>query len=164
MGKIVMIVSLAVTAFMLIVTAGAIYAYRDTSVAAAAPAPTQAATEAPAPLQMVAAPAAPTVVSEVSPQDAASIAAKFLNRTDLYSVELADLQGVRTYKITFTSGDVVFVGLTGQVISSVAPPPPAAPAVVVVSGGGGGGHHRGGGGWRGRRRWWRGWGRRRRRT
>jgi uncharacterized membrane protein YgcG len=146
MGKVVMIVSLAVTAFMLIVTAGAIYAYRDTSTAVVVP--TQPAAQAAAPLQMVAAPAAPTVIADVSPQDAASIAAKFLNRTDLYSVELADLQGVQTYKITFTSGDVVYVGLKGQVISSAPPPAPVAPAVVVSStggGGGGGGHHGGGG-------------------
>jgi uncharacterized membrane protein YgcG len=145
MGKVVMVISVAVTAFVLTITAGAVYNYRNQAAAAVANQPAAQPTSV---VQMVvAAPAvaaAPPEVANVSPQDAASIAAKFLNRTDLYSVELADLEGKQSYKVTFTSGDIVFVGLNGQVLAST-PPPPAA-VVASSGGGGGGGHHHGGGG------------------
>jgi hypothetical protein len=86
--------------------------------------------------------AAPAPVS-VAPQDAASIAAKALNRTDLYSVELATYQGVQAYKVTFSSGDIVYVSLTGQVLGTE---PPPAPILVTQSGGGSSRHGGGGGG------------------
>ncbi len=150
MGKIVMTISAGITAFVLALTAGAVYVSRNltTTVAVA-----QASTSQP-PVSMQAAPvadvasSAPTVAANVAAQDAASIAAKYLNRTDLYSVELADFQGTQAYKVTFSSGDIVIVSLQGQVLSATPPPPPQ---VVTVSGGGGGGggggkHQSGGGG------------------
>ncbi len=139
MGRVVLPISAGITAFVLAITAGIIYAYRtlSASTASSAQSPTSVV------MLQVAAVATPTEAPDVSPQEAASIAAKFLNRSDLYSVELADLQGVQTYKVTFSSGDVVFVGLKGAVLSSVAPPPPT---VITVTSGGGGGHRHGGGG------------------
>src|SRR5512135_871722 len=106
MGKLVITISAAVTAFIMALTAGAIYAYRTMSSSSTT---TQApVSQVSAPLQLAALPtAAPTAVPNVSAQDAAAIAAKFLNRTDLYSVELADMQGAQTYKVTFTAGNVV---------------------------------------------------------
>jgi hypothetical protein len=87
----------------------------------------------------------PQVAANVAAQDAASIAAKYLNRTDLYSVELTDIQGAQAYKVVFSSGDIVMVSMQGRVLSTTPPPPPS---VITVSGGGGGGgkHHGGGGG------------------
>ncbi len=147
MGKIVMTISAAITAFVLALTAGAVYVSRNltTTVAVAQ----QPAAPTPSTLQMAAAPAAPVEaaaapVTTVSAQDAASIAAKYLNRTDLYSVEIADQNGVQTYKVTFSSGEIVYVSLTGQVLSTT--PAPTQSVVTVGGGGGGGGKHHGGGG------------------
>ena len=148
MGKLVMTISAGVTAFILALTAGAVYVSRNltTTVAVAQaqqPASQQSSMVPVAADPAVVPPAAPTVVANVAAQDAASIAAKYLNRTDLYSVELATFQGAQTYKVTFSSGHIVYVSLQGQVLSSTNPPPPT---VVTVSGGGGGGKHHGGGG------------------
>jgi len=59
----------------------------------------------------------------ITPQDAAQIAAQFLGRSDLYSVESDFLNGTSAYKVTFSSGDVVYVNPQGHVISVVAAPP-----------------------------------------
>ena len=145
MGKLVIAISAAVTAFVLALTAGAVYAYRNMAAPAVTAQQQQPVSQVGSTLQLAAAPVpAPTDVPNVSPQDAASIAAKFLNRTDLYSVELADLQGTQSYKVTFTSGDVVYVGLKGQVLSSVPPPPPV--VITQTTGGGSPRHHGGAGG------------------
>ena len=148
MAKTVIVMSAAVTAFLLALTAAAMYAYRTLSTASAAaqqPASQQSSAPVNAPVQLSADPtqAQPTTVPNVSPQDAASLAAKYLNRTDLYSVQLADLKGTQTYMVTFSRGDVVYVGLQGQVLASLPAPTPAPPVVTTYSGGGGGG---GGGG------------------
>ena len=55
---------------------------------------------------------------QVDPVQAASIAAQFLNRSDVYSVEGVTINGVNAYKVVFSSGDVVYVGLDGVVIST----------------------------------------------
>ncbi len=147
MSKLVIAISATVTAFIMALTAGAIYAYRN-SQDAAVTVQQQPASQASTSLQLAAptaaAPAAPAAAPQtVAPQDAASIAAKSINRTDLYSVELTTYQAVQAYKVTFSSGDIVYVGLTGQVLGSELPP---APAVLTQSGGysgggGGGGYH-----------------------
>ena len=62
--------------------------------------------------------AAPVAVApSVTPEDAAQIAARYLNRTDLYSVESAQFNGIPAYLVTFSSGDMVYVGTDGQVLS-----------------------------------------------
>ncbi len=148
MGKLVMVISAAVTSFILALTAAAVYAYSNTS---ATPTATQPVSQVAPPIQiadMASPTAAPTATSNVSPQDAAAIAGKFLNRTDLYSVEVADSQGTQSYKVTFATGDAVYVSLTGQVLSfaQATALPTANNPVVVVSGGSSSGHGGGGGG------------------
>jgi hypothetical protein len=145
----VIVVSASITAFILALTAAAVYAYRNTpgSSVAVQQLPSQPQSQAASSLQL-AAPPVMAQVSNVAPQDAASIAAKALNRTDLYSIELADYQGTQAYKVTFSSGDIVYVGLDGKVLGSEVPP---APVFVTQSGGAGGGssqsgHTRGSGG------------------
>ena len=99
---------------------------------------------------------APTA-SSVAPRDAAAEAAKFLNRTDLYSVQLANYNGTQTYEVTFASGDIAYVSMSGQVVGVAAAPTqapiyvapakkrggggsaPAAPAAPPKGGGGDGG-------------------------
>jgi hypothetical protein len=52
---------------------------------------------------------------------AAGLASEFLGRTDAYSVELAQYNGVQAYKVTFLSRDVVYVSFDGQVLGSELP-------------------------------------------
>ena len=131
MGRLVMAISAGITAFVLAITAGAIYTYRNQTASGSVSAPI--ATD-PGPAVDMVAVSSPPQVANVSPQDAASAAAAFLHRTDLYSVELTDFAGSQAYKVKFSSGFVVIVGLNGQILSST---PPAPPTVVTVTTGAG---------------------------
>src|SRR5512146_818196 len=128
MSKLVIGISASITAFILALTAGAVHAYRTASQAALTvqqpPAATEAASQVGASLLEQAPAPAVAAVQNVAPQDAASIAAKAINRTDLYSVELADYQGTQAYKVTFSSGDVVYIALDGKLLGTEAPPAP----------------------------------------
>ncbi len=59
----------------------------------------------------------PTVTATLTPQEAASLAAAVLNQQDIYSVESSSVNGVDAYKVVFSSGQVAFVGLDGQILS-----------------------------------------------
>jgi uncharacterized membrane protein YgcG len=153
------LISAAVTTIVLVTLAGVAYAYKElTTTPPSTPSTSSIA------LQAVVFPliaSAPTNIPDISPQDAASIAVKFANRTDLYSVELADFNGSQTYKLTFSSGDVIYVAMNGQVVGSAPPsqsvvaspttqPPPAViytgPIKKQATAGGGGDNSSGGGG------------------
>ncbi len=56
-------------------------------------------------------------VSMISMREAAQIAASYLHDKDVYSVELVQLNSANVYQVTFSSGDLVFVSLDGNVIS-----------------------------------------------
>jgi uncharacterized membrane protein YgcG len=161
-------ISIAVTTFVLILLAGVVFAYQGSITSVSLPT-AQASSDMQAVALPVIAPS-PTNIPAISPQDAASIAVKFSNRTDLYSVELADFNGFQTYKVVFSSGDAIYVAMDGKVVGVVSssqpvvasPTPQPMPAVVYTgpvkkrptigngggdsnSGGGGGGEHEGGG-------------------
>lgn len=152
MRKGITFISAVLTAFVLATLAGVVYAYKnlpalntDTS---------NTTPQLSGGLQSVslppATPASTAAAQVVYPQQAADIAANYLKRTDLYSVELADFNGVQTYLVTFVSGDTVYVSMTGQVLSAVPPQviTYSAPATKKQSNGGGthgGGEHEGGG-------------------
>ena len=125
--KSTLFVSAALTAFVLVMLAGVVMAFRSSAkadVLAAQPTPTiQADTPTPAPTQ-------PAVLL---PQEAAAIAANYLGRQDLYSVESATINGVDAFKVTFSSGDVAYVGLDGQVISVVPVQPVVIPNTVPAA-------------------------------
>src|SRR3990170_96851 len=116
MRKSTIFISVALTTFMLAILFGVASAYQNTiastaqSVAAALP---QAGAVEMANLS------APTsaLPANITPQQAADLAAKVLGRTDLYSVENAQLEGADTYLVTFSSGDLVYVSLEGQILS-----------------------------------------------
>jgi hypothetical protein len=88
---------------------------------------------------------APTEVQPVNwtPEEAAALAAQVLGHDDLFSVEVTDLNGETVYMVTFSSGDLVYVSLDGQ-IRSIGEVP--VETVVVNSGsvGRGGGGDKGG--------------------
>ena len=68
----------------------------------------------------------------LTPEQAASLAAQILGRTDLLSVETSLFNNESVYLVKFMNGDQVFLSPTGTILSVVLAPPP----VVVVSGGG----------------------------
>jgi uncharacterized membrane protein len=53
----------------------------------------------------------------VNPQQAAQIAAQYMGHNDLYSVESITSNGMPAYKVTFSSGDIVIVDTSGQIVS-----------------------------------------------
>ncbi len=63
---------------------------------------------------VAAATAAPTLLSA---QEAAAVAASVLNQQNIYSVESTPFNGADAYKVVFSSGQVAFVGLDGQILS-----------------------------------------------
>lgn len=115
MRKSTLFISAALTTFILAVLLGVVSAYKnvislspDVS-AVNLPQATAVAEVASAPI-----PAQPT---GITPEEAAAIASKVINRTDLYSVESTQFEGIDAYLVTFSSGDLVYVGLDGQVLS-----------------------------------------------
>jgi hypothetical protein len=138
MRKSTLFISAALTAFVLAILAGVASAYQG--IAAATEVAAQV-TSAPTEIQGVDPaidPPAPTQPASVKPEEAAALAAKIMNKQDLYSVESATLNGVDAYLVTFSSGDLVYIGLDGQVLlvtkqqvtasnSVVVPPAPVKP-------------------------------------
>ena len=57
-----------------------------------------------------------TTVSSPDPMQAATLASQAINRQDVYSVETFAYKGVDAYKVVFSSGDVVYIGMDGQVL------------------------------------------------
>jgi hypothetical protein len=71
----------------------------------------------------------------ITPQQAAQVAGSYIHRTDAYSVESVSTNGATAYKVTFSSGDVVYVSTVGQVISVQYAPRASAPASARQSSG-----------------------------
>lgn len=61
-------------------------------------------------------------------QEAALLAANFLEQTDLYSVENIIWEGTDAYKVVFTSGDTVYIGMYGDILGTE-----AAPVTVITT-------------------------------
>ena len=137
MRKSTLFISAVLTTFVMAMLAGVASAYQkmaDTSLVSAISSESQPQAKAIA--NSIPAPA-PTEVQPVNwtPEQAAALAAQVLGHDDLYSVEVTDLNGETVYLVTFSSGDLVYVSLDGQIrsIGKV-----AVETVVVKSGGGGG--------------------------
>ncbi len=114
MKKTPLFISGVLTTFVLIIMAGVLSAFRSVS-AEAQPTATSEPTEVPATATV----AAPLVIT---PEEAAQIAAKLMNQTDVYSVESAAIDGLDAYKVTLSSGDIVYVSPTGEVLQVVPAP------------------------------------------
>ena len=137
MRKSTLFISVVLTTFMLAVLYGVVSAYQNivSSTEATAAQPTAGVEMASAPIV----PVVPTQILNIAPETAADIASTVLGRTDLYSVEVTQFEGVDAYLVTFSSGDLVYLSLDGQVLSISK----LAVTVITQPGGGGGG---GGGG------------------
>ncbi len=69
----------------------------------------------------------------VSPKQAAQIAVQYLKQTKVYSVENSALGGKMAYKVTFSSGDLVYVGMTGEILGTHKAPRQSNPTTVLAS-------------------------------
>lgn len=147
MRKSTLFISAALTTFMLAIMFGVASAYQkvvQNSIPAAVVAQAQP-TDVVLPTVTATDMSIPTSTT-FTVEQAATLASDVLGRTDLYTGEIAMLDGVQTYLITFSSGDLVYVSMTGQIISITKIP---ASVVVVPSysnnNNGGGGNGNGGG-------------------
>ena len=159
MRKGVTFISAALTAFILAMLAGVVYAYNN-GLSVSGLFSQQASNSN----QSVSLPLMAPTASAVWPRDAAAEAAKFMNRTDLYSVQLATYNGQQSYEVTFASGAIAYVSMSGQVLGiasptqapayysapnkgggGAAPQPSLKPIQPPSQSGDGGGHHGGGG-------------------
>ncbi len=120
MRKSTIFISAALTTFALAVVYSLVYAYRSGAT-------TTAITPTIAPTATDVTVATAETPTTVTPVQAAQLAAQVLGHNDLLSAESANLNGVDGYKISFQSGDVVYVSLTGQILSIQ-----TVPQVVVV--------------------------------
>jgi uncharacterized membrane protein YgcG len=126
MKKRSLFLSAALTAFILVVIAGVVKVGADTynrltsnSVSPVSQ-PIQA-TQADVVLPPTAAPTqttAPTATTSpyISPEEAVALAAARLGSTDLYSVETTKFGGMDVYKVTFSSGYLVYVSPEGHIM------------------------------------------------
>lgn len=113
--KSALFLSAGLTAFVLVMTGSLVSSFTATNLAqnTATSAPTEdvALVDLSGAQEITA-----TTTGSVTPEQAAAIAAAYLKKTDVYSVEITSLQGASVYKVVFSSGDEVYVGLDGAVI------------------------------------------------
>jgi hypothetical protein len=134
MRKSTLFISMVLTTFTLAVLYGIVSAYqsivKSTEMASVQFQPTAIAEVASQP--MAVAPA--TQVVNITPEAAAALASKILGRTDLYSVEVTQFEGADVYLVTFSSTDIVYISLDGQILSIS-----KLPVTVITQPKGGGG-------------------------
>ena len=143
MRKSTLFISAVLTTFVLAMLAGVASAYQNVikeqeQKAAQVPQPlvqpivNNAPTAIPAPLD--------AALVNITPEEAADLAAQVMGRDDLFSVEITDLNGDTVYLVTFSSGDLVYISLDGQILSIGKL---EVETVVVSSGGRTGGNNNG---------------------
>lgn len=124
--------SASLTAFVLAVLFGVVTKVTTTpSVAAAAPvAQVATVTDLPTDVPTEEILPAATVQGPLGPEEAATLAAKAISRQDVYSVETFTYNGADSYKVVFSSGDIVYIGLD-RVVLEVTKLQPVAVNVAV---------------------------------
>jgi hypothetical protein len=113
-----LLISAALTAFVLVILTGVVSAYKQFTVGKVA--------EIPSPVVEEVVMAVPTEVVEPAPvvlthQEAAMVAANYLGQTDIYSVENTIWNVQDAFKVVFSSGDIVYVSMDGQILGTEAP-------------------------------------------
>jgi len=112
-----MFISGVLTTFMLAIMFGVATAYQK--IVQTGGVPTEIAQQAQPTDVMVAEPAiaANAISATITLEEAANLASSVIGRTDLYSSENTQLNGVDAYLVTFSSGDLVYVSLDGKILS-----------------------------------------------
>ena len=119
MNKKALFLSIAITTFVLVIIGGVFSVYKAFANSAEPVAQGHPVSQVVSTLTAPA--AASSAVQQVTPKQAAAIAAEYLGRKDVYSIESAVLNAVTVYKVTFSSGDIVYVGLEGQILHTERP-------------------------------------------
>ncbi len=114
MRKSTLFISATLTTFMLAVMFGVASAYQKIVKAAG---PEDTATQAQSTNGVLPTATNSIVGSTMTIEGAANLASNVIGRTDLYSAEIAQLNGVDAYLVTFSSGDIVYVSQNGQILS-----------------------------------------------
>lgn len=118
--KSALFISAVLTAFVLAILGGVVSTLntsKTSQVAVATVSPTEEVLPTDLPTQIDST-ATPVAALPITAEQAASIAAQFMNKTDVYSAENTLFNGVNAFKVVFSSGDVVYVGLDGVVITN----------------------------------------------
>lgn len=55
--------------------------------------------------------------TEISPEQAVNLASRYLNRSDVVSIDVTSFQGVNVYVVGFSDGTLVYVNITGQIVA-----------------------------------------------
>ena len=114
MNKKALFLSVTITTFILACLGGVFSVYQAFASSGAEVATVQTVSQATVPTNV---PAAAVPTSQlVTPEQAASIAAAYLGQQDVYAVESAVINSVAAYKVIFSSGDIVYVGLDGKIL------------------------------------------------
>ena len=120
MRKSTLFISAALTTFLLAVMFGVASAYQNIVKSTQQSQPVAVQSQPTQEQMIVNAPVVPPTPAQpanISPEDATALASKVINRTDLYSVEVTQFNGVDAYLVTFSSGDLVYVSMDGQILS-----------------------------------------------
>lgn len=126
MRKSTLFISTVLTIAMMAVLAGVVSAYQRFS----APAQTPVAQQVqPAQALATMPPAQPAVIG---PEQAAFIATQLLGDTNVYSVESTEYNGIPAYLVTFSSGKMVYVDPTGEILAVTE----VQPVTIVTNNGG----------------------------
>jgi len=124
MKKNTLFLSAAITTFILAILAGVVFKARASGFGSppAAVAPTAASTQAPTDTLQPTdrATMLPTTAAFISPQEAVFIASSALGNTQVYSVDTETRYGLDVYKVTFSSGHIVFVSPQGHILTITA--------------------------------------------
>jgi hypothetical protein len=114
MNKRALFLSIAISTFILVMVSGVFSVYKAFASADRTTAQIQPISQTAFPATVV----APTIpaIQQVTPEQAAAIAAAYIDREDVYSVESAVLDTVTVYKVIFSSGITIYVGLDGQIL------------------------------------------------
>jgi hypothetical protein len=127
MKKNTLFLSAGITTFILVILAGLLLKVRPAGLAApvAPVVPTAVATQAPTdtlqPAPTVTTATVPTVAGVITPQEAVFIASNALGNTQVYSVDSETRYGLDVYKVTFSSGHIVYVSPSGVILAIISP-------------------------------------------
>ena len=114
-----LMISAALTAFVLVMLTGVGSAYNQitSSFVAEETAPPSTATVEPV-VEIIPSATVPVILTH---QEAALVAANHLDQTDLFSVEIATWEGAEAFEVVFSTGDIVYVSMDGQILATEAP-------------------------------------------
>ncbi|RJP56040.1 MAG: hypothetical protein C4557_00315 [Anaerolineaceae bacterium] len=148
MRKSTVFISTVLTMFTMATVAGAVSAYQQITKSEAEPVAEPLTVSVSVKDGLVSTRSVPQP-SIVSPEEATLVAIEYLGDSSVYSVETVEYEGAPAYLVTFSSGKMIYVNPTGDIleVSEVQPIVMYAPAAnnSGSSGGGGGGGNNSGG-------------------